>query len=129
MRIHALGVVLGIVLVAGGCAAVDDNAQEDLARELAGRPAGAAQNCVSANQSQSLQAVDRSTVVLRSADAIWVNRLGRNCPGLRPMSTIIVEGFAGQFCRGDRFRAIEAGSSSPGPTCVLAQFVPYRAPR
>jgi hypothetical protein len=121
--------ILTLLLVLAGCAAVDGSAQEDLARELAGRPAGAAQNCVSANQSQSLQAVDRSTIVLRAADAIWVSRLRAACPGLRPMSTIIVESFTGQYCRGDRFRAIEAGSSSPGLTCVLAEFVPYRAPR
>lgn len=120
---------VALLLMLVGCAAVDESGQEDLARELADRPAGAAQNCVSANQSQSLQAVDRSTVVLRTSDAIWVNRLRANCPALRPMSTIIVEGFAGQYCRGDRFRAVEAGSSSPGPTCVLAEFVPYRARR
>ena len=121
--------ILTLLLVLAGCAAVDGSAQEDLARELAGRPAGAAQNCVSANQSGSLQAVDRSTIVLRAADAIWVSRLRGACPGLRPMSTIIVDSFAGQYCRGDRFRSIEAGSSSPGATCLLAEFVPYRAPR
>ena len=121
--------VLALLLVLGGCAAVDDSAQEDLTRELAGRAAGAAQNCISANQNQAFQAVDRSTLVLRASDAIWVNRLGGNCPGLRPMSTIIVETFSGQYCRGDRFRTIEAGSSIPGATCVLAEFVPYRAPR
>ena len=118
-----------LIVTLAGCAAAGGSAQEELARELSGRAAGAAQACVDGSQSGSLQAVDRGTVVLRSSDAVWVNRLAVSCPGLGPMGTLIVERFSGRYCRGDHFRAIEAGASTPGPICVLGDFTPYREPR
>jgi hypothetical protein len=73
-----------------------------------------------------MQIVDRQTLVYRDRGRTWVNRLGADCPGLRPFSTLIVEAHGSQYCRGDRIRAVETQSAIPGPTCVLRDFVPYR---
>ena len=119
---------LALLLLVAACAAVPEARDSRLARELEGRVAGEPEACVSANQSQSLQAVDRRTIVLRTSDTLWVNRLAGECPGLSPMSTLVVETFSGRYCRGDRVRGIEAGGSIPGPSCPLGDFVPYRLP-
>jgi hypothetical protein len=121
--------VLTLLAVLAGCAAVDRSGQEELARELSGRAAGATQQCVDTSESGTPVAVDRRTVVLRTADAVWVNRLAADCQGLTPMSTIIAESFAGRYCRNDRIRAVEAGSSTPGPRCRLGAWTPYHTAR
>ncbi|HYE28237.1 MAG TPA: hypothetical protein VEA61_08385 [Allosphingosinicella sp.] len=100
--------------------------EADLSRELAGRTAGPPQDCVTASPGDSLVARDPQTLVSRRGDTIWVNRLAAACPGLNPMSTLIVEVHGSQYCRGDRIRATEPGRSIPGPACLLGRFTPWR---
>jgi hypothetical protein len=100
--------------------------EADLSCELAGRTAGPAQNCVPASAGDSLVARDSRTLVYRRGDTIWVNRLTVPCPGLDPMSTLIVEVHGSTHCRGDHVRSIEPGQSLAGPICVLGTFTPYR---
>ena len=122
--------LLPLLILTAGCAAtgtdVSSRDQQALAEELTGRSAGKAQACVPARQAQSLQIVDRRTIVYRDFDTVYVNRLDADCPGLRPFNTLIIEANGSQYCRGDRVRAVEPGSSIPGPFCVLRDFVPYR---
>lgn len=122
--------ILAIVL--SGCVTGSELAEGDeaeLARELEGRVAGAPQSCVSVTPSEALTIVSADTLVLRRAGTIWVNRLHGDCPGLRPLHTLIVQpGLSGQYCRNDRVRAIEPGSSIAGPICPLGDFTPYRRP-
>ncbi|HYD38264.1 MAG TPA: hypothetical protein VEA60_11660 [Allosphingosinicella sp.] len=113
------------ILLLAACAA--GSAREaDLSGELAGRTAGPARDCVPASAGDSLVARDSRTLVLRRGDTIWVNRLAAACPGLDPMSTLVVEVHGSQHCRGDPVRALEPGQSIPGPTCILGGFTPYR---
>jgi len=121
--------VLSLLVALAGCAAVNGSARQDLERELSGRTAGASQECLETNQSGSPVAVDRQTVVLRTADAVWVNRLEAPCPALQPTSTIVAESFNGRYCRNDRGRGLEPGSSTPGPLCRLGAWTPYRGGR
>ncbi|MEA3065376.1 MAG: hypothetical protein QOJ27_1828 [Sphingomonadales bacterium] len=117
--------LLPLLLLASACAA--GSAREaDLSGELAGRNAGTSEECVSASPGANLVARDARTLVYRRGDTIWVNRLAAACPGLDPMSTLIVEAHGSQYCRGDQIRAVETGRSIPGPTCLLGAFTPYR---
>ena len=100
--------------------------EADLSLELAGRTAGPPQDCAPASAGDSLVARDPHTLVYRRGDTIWVNRLAAACPGLGPMSTLIVEVHGSQYCRGDRIRATEPGRVIPGPSCLLGAFTPYR---
>ena len=123
--------VLLLPLALAGCSAIGQRGDEgaELARQLAGRSAGKAERCVSITQSAPLEIVDRQTIAYRSGSTIYVNRLQGDCPGLRPFNTLIVETHGSQYCRGDRVRGLEPGTSIPGPTCPLGDFVPYRRPR
>jgi hypothetical protein len=121
---------LPLLLALAGCAAIGQREEDgaELARQLAGRSAGEPQSCVSITQLAPLEIVDRETIAYRSGSTIYVNRLGGNCPGLRPFNTLIIETHGSQYCRGDRVRTLEPGSSIPGPICPLGDFVPYRLP-
>jgi hypothetical protein len=122
--------LLPLLLLAAGCAATgaDGPSRDQLAltEDLQGRTAGAPRACVPTRPTQSLQIVDRQTLVYRDRDTIWVNRLGDDCPGMRPFSTLILEAYGSQYCRGDRVRTVERQNAIPGPSCVLRDFVPYR---
>lgn len=117
-----------LLLLLAGCAQPLGPPDEGgaLAR-MAGAPTGPAQACVSPAQSEALTVIDRQTVAYRVGRTLWVNRLESPCPGLTPTSTLLVERFGSQVCRGDRLRTIEHGLSIPGPACLLGDFTPHRA--
>ncbi len=123
--------LLPLLLIVAGCAAPAADRptrdQEALSRELAGRVAGEPRTCINPESSAALTVVDSRTVTYREGgNTVWVSRLRDECPGLRPLDTLVVEVEAGQYCRNTRFRAVSPGTSIPGPTCFLGDFVPYR---
>ncbi|HEX6374472.1 MAG TPA: hypothetical protein VFZ91_02005 [Allosphingosinicella sp.] len=119
--------LLPLLLLASACAAGPPPSREaDLSRDLAGRTAGAPQDCVTASPSANLVARDAQTLVYRRGRTFWVNRLDAVCPGLDPLSLVIVDAHGSRYCRGDRIRALEPGRSIPGPACLLGRFTPYR---
>jgi hypothetical protein len=124
-----LALLLPLLIVAG-CAAPETRGptreSEALQRDLAGRTAGASTSCIPATGNQGLTIVDPRTLAYDQGRTIWVNRLEADCPGMRPMDTLIVELHGSQYCRGDHFRATSTGNTIPGPICVLGDFTPYR---
>lgn len=119
-----------LLIALSGCASgqIGASDQEELARELAGRNVGESRQCISAVSGRGLTIGDPRTIVRRDGATIWVNRLKRDCPGFRPANTLIASVHGGRHCRGDQVRAMEPGSSIPGPICVLGEFTPYRSP-
>ena len=103
--------------------------RSDFAEAVAGRVAGAPQMCISTNQAENLRVLDPQTVAYGFGPKIYVNRLAAACPGISQFNTIIVEpGIGGQYCRNDRIRGLEPGTTIPGPSCNLGDWVPYRRP-
>ena len=121
MRTHLLLLLVSLA----GCARPATMSGDDVARVIAGRTAGPAQSCVLSRANEGLRAVDSMTLAYGSGRTVYINRLGGSCPGLQDLSTIIVDGGSGRFCRGDRIRAIEFGSIIPGPPCNLGEWMPY----
>jgi hypothetical protein len=99
-----------------------------LAAELAGRVPGPAERCVLADTGQPIRIADRRTLTFARGGTLWVNRQERDCFGNDPLSTLVVETFGSSYCNGDRVRRLEPGSSVPGPTCLLRDWVPHRRP-
>lgn len=120
-------------LALAGCASsgeIEDGREaRALERQLAGRFAGEPEECVPRIQAQALHPVDRRTLVYETPGRIWVNRLDADCPSLRPDVTLIVETYGDRYCRNDRVRALEPGTTIPGPICLLGSFTPYSARR
>ena len=123
------GAIMLSLLALSGCAArgsLDERERTGLERDLAAREAGAPQACVTRLQATSLNAVDRRTIVYDTGRTLYVSRLAADCPSLRPDVTLVVESFGDRYCENDRVRALEQGSSIPGPICRLGEFTPYR---
>jgi len=119
--------MLGFALAACQPAALGPGAADPLAQSLAGRVAGPAQSCISAQPNQNVRVIDSATVAYEVGGTLWVNRLRHACPGLSPYNIAIVERGGGQICRGDRVRAIEPGATIAGAGCNLQEWVPYRS--
>jgi len=125
MTVRALLALLAV----GGCAAagsLEERERTALDRDLAERVAGPPERCISTTQGVSLTAVDRRTLVYDTPGTLWVNRLRADCPSLRPDSAIVIEAAGDNYCRLDRIRALEPGTTIPGPICTLGDFTPYR---
>jgi hypothetical protein len=125
--------VTGALLALGGCATGEEAQttadQESFARELSDRTAGEPRACIQARTSSGITAVDDRTIVRRDGRTLWVNRLAHACPGLRPLTTLIIETHGAEYCRGDRIRALDPGTTIPGPICVIGDWVPYMRSR
>lgn len=120
--------LLPLFLLLAGCAAPQaagpSRDEQALARGLAGRTPGPPQSCIPTSPSNALTVADQRTLIYRQGRTLWVNRV--ECSQLRPLDTLIVEAQGSRYCRNDRFRTRQTGSSIPGPTCLLGDFVPYR---
>ena len=124
MRVLMLFAILAIT----ACTRPAEPGASGLARDLAGHVAGAPQSCVGIFPNQNLRVIDASTIAYGYGRTIYVNRLSGPCPGLEPLSTLIVQAEGNQYCRGDRIQGREPGAIIPGPTCNLRDWTPYRMP-
>ena len=98
------------------------------ANEIAGRIAGPAQSCVPARPTASIHVIDSATLGYDSGRTIYVNRLRSPCPGLNPLTVIVLDVHGSEYCSGDHFRTIETGSVVPGPICFLGEWTPFTRP-
>lgn len=96
---------------------------------LAGRVAGPMKDCLDLDRAQAPDIVDATTILYRqSGKRIWKTEPVGTCPALRPLSTLIVEVYGKQMCRGDRFRVLDNGMSIPSGYCRFGGFTPYDKP-
>ena len=116
-----------VALLAGSCVAPPPEEPQRQPIELAGRVAGAAQRCVSIQQSEALRVSDtnRHVLVYGSGRRLWANHLGPQC-GFGRDDIIVTEPIGSYHCRGDIIRSFDRYSRIPGPSCILGDFVPYR---
>ena len=75
--------------------------------------------------------LDQRTLIYReSGRRVWRNDLPDLCHGLDGDQILVIEIHGGNGpCRGDTFRTIERGGSTPGPICRFGSFVPYDKPK
>ena len=94
--------------------------------ELAGRAAGAPQQCVLIQQLDALRVSDnnRHTLLYGSGKTIWANSLASECT-FGSNDLLVTEPIGSHYCRGDIVRSFDRLSRIPGPSCVLGNFVPY----
>lgn len=118
------------LLLATGSASADDDRraaerQRMIDRELAGKTAGAAENCISARQPYRLIVESDDALLFRvSSRLVYRNQLQQSCPAMAISPFVPAIGSRGsQICRGD-IATVERG---PGASCALGVFVPYRA--
>jgi hypothetical protein len=126
MRVKLVAVAAMMAIGAAACGTLAASHDDPLAKALAGRIAGAPQNCVENSLVGGPQIIDNRTLLYNETGRrVWRNDLPEACPGLRDDSHLIVEVYGSQLCQNDRFRAVDFGSHIPGPYCRFGKFVPY----
>jgi hypothetical protein len=125
---RALMLIAAAAAIAG-CSRPVSPPSNDVAQALAGRVAGPVKTCVSTNPAENLHVLDPQTLAYGYGKTIHINRLEAACPALSAFNTLIIEGgTGGQYCRGDRVRGLEPGTTIPGPSCNLGDWVAYTKP-
>lgn len=96
---------------------------------LAGRIAGKPQQCISPDIASGPQITDTGTIIYRRTNKrLFVSTPIGTCRSLRPLTTLVIERYGSQICRGDRFRVIDPPSRIPSPFCRFGAFVPWDKP-
>jgi hypothetical protein len=119
-----------LAVLAASCAAPSPRERDARAldEELAGRVAGASQDCAGGGVNDRLVVAAPGVLAIRDGRTLWVSRLDSACAYIDPTDTLIVDAHGSRYCRGDRVRGLEPGVSIPGPSCLVEAFTPYRRP-
>lgn len=115
----------GCAATGGGDAPGAAQASRELGEALAGRTAGAPQDCVQLNGLSGPRIIDDRTILYTSGRRIWRADLPDACPSLQPFATVISEVRGGQMCRNDPFRTVAPGVTIPSGYCRFGSFTPY----
>lgn len=94
---------------------------------LAGRVAGAPQDCITLSSTSGPAIVDKHTILYTEGAGrrVWKTGPVGTCNSLEPFNTLIVEVYGGQVCRNDRFRVLTPGTTIPSGYCRFTAFTPY----
>ena len=97
---------------------------------FAGRVAGPPVRCVNTSLLvRNPEVIDSRTIVYRAGRRLWRTGPVDECPGLRPMTTLVVQVYGGRICGGDRFQTLASGTAFPGGPCRFREFTPYDPPK
>ena len=130
MRARAIiscAIAAGLAL-AGAAAQAGTDYEAKLAELLEGRVAGAPVDCIphDSHGAGSLTIVDRTAVIYRRGDTIYVNRTA-NPKNLDWNDVLVVERFSGsRLCRQDRIFTHDRGGFGRTGVVFLERFVPYK---
>lgn len=129
MRKIALALATGAAILAG--TAVDAKprltGEQELAKLLEGRVAGAPVSCISLFQSRDQRVIDRTAIVYGSGNVIYVNR-PTNARSLDRDDVLVSTPRGGQVCDLDIVRLHDhvGGGFMYNGFVGLEKFVPYR---
>lgn len=101
--------------------------QAELDKALAGRVAGAPQNCIGTVTpgSGASTTVVGDSVLYRDGARIWRSQVADRCPALGVDQIVVTVQYGSQLCRNDRFSLINRGQSIPSAPCFFNEWVPY----
>lgn len=122
-------IALGVAaLMASGSTAQQSRsskADEQLAKALAGRTAGAPVDCIS--ERSRMQVVDDWTILFRDRGVVYVQQPRGGCHGLSNSMSLIRDSFGTtRICRGDINRIVDVRTGFGTGACTYSDFVPYR---
>lgn len=115
---------------AGAQARAAENAAR-LNEALAGRTAGAAQDCVDQRLLESHRSYGNAAILFgdtASDEVVYVNRPPAACPGLDVGQGLRTRTTTTRLCRGDIVTIVDPQSRMELAGCALGPFTPYRRP-
>jgi len=120
--------VAGLTLSPMAVAKERKTGEEKLAEMLKDRVPGKPQDCIQTYGSGNLQVIDKTALVYKRGDTIWVNTT-RNPKTLDDDDYLVIKktgGSSSQLCRLDNVTTHDRGSHMFSGVIFLDQFVPYR---
>jgi hypothetical protein len=127
MRTIGIALAGAALLAVGGAAQAGPQltGEEQLAKMLQGRQAGKPTSCISLFNTRDSTVIDKTALVYRSGDTIWVNRPA-NPEHLDSDDILVTYPTGGDFCRLDRVNTMERSGHFVTGFIMLGDFVPYR---
>ncbi len=124
---------LSVAIVLAACSTTasqqvrSQQAEEDLAKALAGRVAGTPVRCIPTYRADDMQIVDDWTILFKDGGTVYVQNPPGGCPGIGSHRNILVSRPmpSNQLCSGDIQHLFDPVSKIGGGACVLGDFVPY----
>ncbi len=98
--------------------------EQQLAKVIEGRVAGAPVSCIPLNRTSSTRIIDRTAIVYDSGRTIYVNRPS-NADTLDDDDIMVTQLHTSQLCRLDTVRMHDRSSFSYSGFVGLEDFVPY----
>lgn len=114
-------------LAAAPAAAREKLAPEDqLAKLLEGRVAGKPQNCIPLSTTRGSQIIDKTAIVYRVGNTLWVNRPKGGAESLDDDDILVLKTSGSQLCSIDTLELHDRASHMYSGFVSLGEFVPYR---
>lgn len=115
-------------LESGAPKPLTDKQAKQLSKELDGKVASKAVNCISNSSGTDTIRVSDDILLYRvSGRLVYQNNLRGSCPGLaRDDDIIVTQTYSGSTCEGDLITLVDRTSGIQGSVCSLGQFVPYK---
>lgn len=104
--------------------------EEKLAEMLKDRVPGKPQACINTYSSSGLEVIDKTALVYKRGDTIWVNKT-RDPKSLDDDDYLVIKktgGSASQLCKLDNITTRDRGSNMFSGVILLEDFVPYKKP-
>lgn len=130
MRKHMA--TLAIMAAAAGLAAIPLQARErltgeqELAKLLEGRVAGEPRSCIRTDANRSLTIIDKTAIVYKQGNTVWVNRT-QHPESIDDDDVLIIKKFGGSgLCRTDTVTLADRTTGMFSGALFLTDFVPYK---
>jgi hypothetical protein len=99
--------------------------EEQLAKMLEGREAGKPVSCIPVNQSQDTRVIDKTAIVYRVGNTLYVNR-PTNASSLDDDDILVTKLYTSQLCNLDTVQLHDRSNLFWSGFVGLKDFVPYR---
>ena len=100
--------------------------QAKLPKLLEGRVAGEPQNCISLSTARSSQIIDKTAIVYKVGNTLWVNRPKGGAESLDDDDILVTRTTSSQLCSIDTIQLRDRTSHFYTGFVSLGEFVPYR---
>lgn len=119
-----------LLAVATGAPAERLSPDEQLAKAIEGRVAGAPVKCIRLRDIRSTRVIDRTAIIYDTlGPTIYVNRLTAGAAFLHDDSILVTDTHSSELCSIDIVKLMDPGSKMLTGSVGLGEFVPYTKPR
>jgi len=106
-------------------AAADAKGEAQLAKLLDGRVPGAPVHCLSRNERENMQVIDRTALVFRDGKTLYVNRPG-GVNFLTWSDIPVFKIWGNELCKMDIVHLHDRSTGMGGASMTMVAFIPYR---